>query len=80
MGETCNLCSFGFYKNNSGSHAALFDNCTECSSGWTTLRMGSTSSDNCSVRKYFLLVLFEDERGQKNMIYYMTVCTVLVNN
>ena len=56
MGDTCNLCSWGFYKNNSGSHAALFDNCTECSPGWTTLNLGSISNDNCSVRKCFILI------------------------
>ena len=54
MGDTCKMCSWGFYKNNSGSHAALFDNCTECATGWTTLSLGSISSDNCSIRKCFL--------------------------
>ena len=60
MGDTCKMCSWGFYKNNSGSHAALFDNCTECSAGWTTLSLGSTSSDNCSIRKCFLPTRIKD--------------------
>ena len=54
--ETCMPCERGKYKDNMGS--TRFDMCQSCDEGKTTDFIAAVSSDNCSVRMYFILISY----------------------
>ena len=56
--NTCRPCMHGYYKSNTGNHAAKFGNCIACPAGKATPGSGSVSEDECIVGEKYEILMF----------------------
>ena len=57
VGDVCEDCAIGFYKDNTLSEIGRFSQCTQCPDGFVTPAVGSDMESDCTVRKWLFCLL-----------------------